>query len=87
MTSWNDDRLDRLEETSRQEMNESVAKLETQIRTNAAESNRRFIKLECQIEDGFAEVRSAYANLTRTMFLGAIGVIAALIGVVGALLT
>jgi len=71
---------------TRQEMNENVAKLEAQIRTSVAESNRRFIKVECQIEDGFAEMRSAYATLTRTLLVGAVGIIAALIGVVGALL-
>lgn len=86
-----DERFIKVEErlaqmATRQEMNENVAKLEAQIRAGVAQSNERFVMVESHMENGFAEMRSAYAALTRTMFLGAIGVIAALIGVAGALL-
>ena len=70
MSSWNDDRLDKRDE----EVKEGFARLEGQVMANRRET-----------AEGFAEMRSAYTSLNRTLLMAAGGIIAALIGATSAL--
>ncbi|HET7509566.1 MAG TPA: hypothetical protein VFJ65_04875 [Solirubrobacterales bacterium] len=80
------------------ESDKRFARLEGQIMANRREAteglagvrsemNQGFAELRSEMNLGFAQMHSAYATLTRTLLVGAIGIIAALIGVAGALLT
>jgi flagellar motor component MotA len=89
MSNWNDDRLDKRDE----EVKEGFARLEGQIMANRQETaelrsemQNGFAEVRSEMNQGFAEMRSTYATLTRTLLIGAVGIIAAPIGVVGALL-
>jgi hypothetical protein len=70
MSNWNDDRLDKRDE----EVKEGFTEVRSEISA-----------LRSEMHQGFAEMHSAYAALNRTLLLGAGGIIAALIGVAGAL--
>lgn len=65
MSNWNDDRLDKRD----QEVKEGFVRLERQME-----------RLQGHMNEGFAEMRSAYAALTPTLLVGAIAIVAALIG-------
>lgn len=100
MTNWNDDRLDKRDEEVKEgfarleaqiregaaESDKRFARLEGQIVANRQEATEGFAEVRSEMHQGFGEMRSAYATLTRTLLVGAVGIIAALIGVVGALL-
>ena len=92
MSNWNDDRLDKRD----QEVKEGFTEVRSEVNALRSETNKGFAELRSEMHKGFAELRSemnkgfaevhsAYATLNRTLLVGAGGIIAALIGVAGAL--
>jgi chromosome segregation ATPase len=74
------------------EVDKRFARLEGQASERAVETDKRFARLESQImanrqetSEGFAAMQSAYASSSRTLFLVAGGIIAALVGAISAL--
>ena len=62
-----DERLAQM--ATRQEMNERFAKVD-----------ERFAEMRSEMQKGFAEMRSAYTGLTRTLLTAAVAIVIALIG-------
>lgn len=86
-----DKRFERVE----QEMRDGFARVDREMKEGFAKVDKRFEKVEgrlaqtptrTEMNEGFAEMRTAYAALNRTLLVGTMAVIAALIGIVGALL-
>jgi tetrahydromethanopterin S-methyltransferase subunit G len=97
VNSWNDDRLDELNrrvDNGFKAVDKRFEKIEQESKEAFAKVDKRFEKIEerlaqtptrTEMNEGFAEMRAAYAALNRTLLVGLMAIVAALIGVVGAL--
>lgn len=98
VNSWNDDRLDELNrrvDNGFKVVDRCFEQVEQEMKEGFTKVDKRFEKIEerlaqtptrTEMNEGFAEMRANYAALNRTLLVGAIAIVAALIGIVGALL-
>jgi uncharacterized protein YjbJ (UPF0337 family) len=100
MSSWNDNRLDRLEHRMdegfkevkgeikevRQEMHAGFEKVDQEFKAVRQEMGDGFEKVEGEVKEGFKEVNQRFDRLTNVLIAGGIVLIAALVGVIGSIL-
>jgi hypothetical protein len=88
-------KVDRRFEKVEHEMREGFARVDREMKERFSRVDKRFEKIEerlaqtptrTEMNEGFAEMRTAYAALNRTLLVGTMAIVAALIGIVGALL-
>jgi cystathionine beta-lyase family protein involved in aluminum resistance len=93
--------VDKHFEQVEQEMKEGFARVDKRFEKIEQETTEGFARVDARFEkidgrlaqtptrtemnEGFAEMRAAYAALNRTLLVGALAIVAALIGVVGTL--
>lgn len=79
-----DKRFERVE----QEMRDGFARVDREMKEGFSRVDERLAQMATRTEmnEGFAEMRANYAALNRTLVVGAIAIVAPLIGIVGALL-
>jgi hypothetical protein len=75
MKSWNDDRLDELSQrmdAGFNEMREGFIRVDRQMKEG-------FSRVDREMKEGFARVEDRFDRLNHTLFIGVLGVIAALL--------